>query len=43
MLGADLLVSFNSGIKKQGEVILDRKVISEKYVVWVLHVEWYKY
>lgn len=39
MLGADLLVSFNSGIKKQGEVILDRRVIAGKYVVWVLFVE----
>ena len=39
MLGADLLISFNSGIKKQGEVILDRRVIAEKYVIWVLHIE----
>lgn len=39
MLGADLLVSFNSGIKKHGEVILDRKVIAEKYIIWVLYVE----
>ncbi|CAD8045331.1 unnamed protein product [Paramecium primaurelia] len=39
MLGADLLVSFNSGIKKQGEVILDRKVIAEKYVVWEFELD----
>ncbi|CAD8065518.1 unnamed protein product [Paramecium sonneborni] len=39
MLGIDLLVSFNTGIKKRGEVILDRKVIAEKYVIWEFELD----
>ncbi|CAD8071649.1 unnamed protein product [Paramecium sonneborni] len=39
MLGIDLLVSFNTGIKKRGEVILDRKVIAQKYVIWEFELD----
>ncbi|CAK71542.1 unnamed protein product (macronuclear) [Paramecium tetraurelia] len=39
MLGVDLLVSFNTGIKKQGDVILDRREIAQKYVVWEFELD----